>query len=140
MFLNIKFLEYSEVRLRAKLGDNAITRGNWGDAKSREPERFVMQKLQCSPGSLSVLDPDLYEVGPDRVKKFANYNDAFVAAGVDATLLKYGPVQAIVEWIKRQIGARRTLYDSSQPDSCSFLRHGSQDKWDFSACAKIPLG
>ena len=103
MFLNIKFLEYSEVRLEAKLGDNEITRGNWGDAKSREPERFFMQKLQCSPGSLSVLDPDLFEVGPDRVKKFANNNDAFVAAGVDATLSKYGPVEAIVERIKLYI-------------------------------------
>jgi len=90
-------------RLRAKLGDNVITRGNWGDAKSRDPERFFMQKLRCSPGSLSVLDPDLYEVGPDRVKKFANNNDAFVAAGVDATLLKDGPVEAIVERIKLYI-------------------------------------
>ena len=62
-----------------------------------------MQKLQCSPGSLSVLDPDLFEVGPDRVKKFANNNDAFVAAGVDATLSKYGPVEAIVERIKLYI-------------------------------------
>jgi len=90
-------------RLRAKLGDNVITRGNWGDAKSRDPERFFMQKLRCSPGSLSVLDPDLYEVGPDRVKKFANKYDAFVAAGVDATLLKDGPVEAIVERIKLYI-------------------------------------
>lgn len=93
---------YNE-RLRAKLGDNVITRGNWGDANSRDPERFFMQKLQCSPGSLSVLDPDLFDVGPDRVKKFANQYDAFVAAGVDATLLKDGPVEAIVERIKLYI-------------------------------------
>ena len=87
-------------RLRTQLGDKLITRGNWGDAKSRDPERFFLQKLQCSPGALSVLDPDLYEVGPDRVKAFADKNDVALAAGVDATLLKNGPVEAIVERIK----------------------------------------
>jgi len=90
-------------RLRAQLGDNLITRGNWGDAKSRDPERFFMQKLQCSPGALSVLDPDLYEVGPDRVKEFADKHDVSLAAGVDATLLKNGPVEAIVDRIKLYI-------------------------------------
>jgi len=45
MFLNIKFLEYSEVRLGAKLGDNAITRGNWGDAKSRDFDAYCHQDV-----------------------------------------------------------------------------------------------
>jgi uroporphyrinogen-III decarboxylase len=90
-------------RLRTRLGDALITRGNWGDAKSREPERFFRQKLQCSPGILSVLDPDLHVVGPERVKKFADEHDVPVAAGIDATLLKDGPVEAIVERIKLYI-------------------------------------
>ena len=93
---------YTE-RLRDNVGSNLITRGNWGDAKSRDPERFFMQKLQCSPGALSVLDPDLYEVGPDRVKEFADKHDVSLAAGVDATLLKNGPVEAIVDRIKLYI-------------------------------------
>jgi len=87
-------------RLRERLGDRLITRGNWGDAKSRDPERFFAQKLQCCPDSLSVLDPDLYQVGPQRVKDFAKRHDVSVTAGVDATLLKNGPVEAIVERIK----------------------------------------
>jgi len=90
---------YTE-RLRDKVGGNLITRGNWGDAKSRDPERFFLQKTKCSPGSLSVLDPDLYEVGPERVKAYANEHNLFVAAGVDATLLHKGPIEAIVERIK----------------------------------------
>jgi len=93
---------YTE-RLRDKLGDKLITRGNWGDAKSRDVERFFSQKIRCSPGSLSVLDPDLYEVGPERVKAYANKHNAFVTAGVDATLLQKGPVEAIVERIKLYI-------------------------------------
>ncbi len=93
---------YTE-RLRAKLVDQLITRGNWGDAKSGDIERFFSQKMRCSPGSLSVLDPDLYEVGPERVKAYADKHHAFVTAGVDATLLQRGPVEAIVERIKLYI-------------------------------------
>ncbi len=90
---------YTE-RLRDRLGANLVTRGNWGDAKSRDPERFFSQKLRCSPGALSVLDPDLHAVGPERVKAFADANSAFITAGVDAKLLQEGPVEAIVERIK----------------------------------------
>jgi uroporphyrinogen-III decarboxylase len=93
---------YTE-RLRDKLGDKVITRGNWGDSKSGDIERFFSQKIRCSPGSLSVLDPDLFAVGPERVKTFANKHNSFVTAGVDATLLQKGPVEAIVERIKLYI-------------------------------------
>ena len=93
---------YTE-RLRHQLGDKLITRGNWGDARSGQVERFLSQKLKCSPGSISVLDPDLFEIGPGRVRQFADSNGAFVTAGVDATLLKNGPVEAIVKRIKLYI-------------------------------------
>lgn len=93
---------YTE-RLRRNLGKTVVTRGNWGDAKSLDPERFFSQKLKCSPGTLSVLDPDLYEVGAQRVKACADKNNASVTAGVDATLLQEGPVDAIVERIKLYI-------------------------------------
>ena len=90
-------------RLRDNTGAKLITRGNWGDAKSRDPIRFFSQKLKCSPGFLSVLDPDLYDVGPELVKSFAEEHDAFVTAGVDAALLKEGPVEAIVERIRHYV-------------------------------------
>ena len=80
--------------------ENLITRGNWGDAKSRDPERFFAQKTKCTPDSLSVSDPDLFELGPDRIKAYADNHDLFVTAGVDAALLCQGPVNAIVERIK----------------------------------------
>jgi len=95
-------VSYTE-RLRRRLGDRVVTHGNWGDAKSRDPERYMAQKLRCSPGVLSVLDPDLYRVGPERVKAFANKQNAFVTAGVDATLLRDGPIETIVERIKYYI-------------------------------------
>jgi uroporphyrinogen-III decarboxylase len=93
---------YTE-HLRDHLGDQVITRGNWGDAKSQDPERFFSQKRKCASGSLSVLDPDLYQIGPERVKAYANKHNAFISAGVDATLLQNGPVEAIVERIKHYI-------------------------------------
>ena len=93
---------YTE-RLRERLGENVITRGNWGDAQSPDPERFFSQKIRCCPGSLSVLDPDLYEVGPERVKAYANKHDVSVTAGVDAALLQNGPIEAIVDRIKLYI-------------------------------------
>jgi hypothetical protein len=90
-------------RLRDRLGDKVTTRGNWGDAKSRDVERFFLQKLRCSPGALSVLDPDLYDVGPERVKAFAEKHNAFVTAGVDAILLQRGPVETVVQRIRLYI-------------------------------------
>ena len=90
-------------RLREQLGNGLITRGNWGDARSQDPERFFSQKLICCPGTLSVLDPDLHEVGPKRVKQYANSHNVSVTAGVDAMLLKDGPIEAIVERIKLYI-------------------------------------
>ncbi|OEU63014.1 MAG: hypothetical protein BA867_01730 [Desulfobacterales bacterium S5133MH16] len=93
---------YTE-RLRDNVGSNLITRGNWGDAKSRDPERFFAQKMKCTPGSLSVSDPDLYELGPERIKAYADEHNLFVTAGVDAVLLQEGPVEAIVERIKLYI-------------------------------------
>lgn len=97
----VAYTEY----LRSKLGDKVVTRGNWGDAKSRDVERFLAQKLKCCPGSLSVLDPDLYEIGAERVKAFAEKENAFVTAGVDATLLRDGPIEAIVQRIRYYTGA-----------------------------------
>lgn len=90
-------------RLRRKLGPKVVTRGNWGDAQSRDVERFLTQKLDCCPGFLSVLDPDLYDVGPRRVKQFAMQQNASVTAGIDATLLRDGPAEDIVQRIKTYI-------------------------------------
>jgi uroporphyrinogen-III decarboxylase len=100
-------VRYAE-RLREAVGGKLVTRGNWGDSEGSDPdfaERFWALKLRACPGFLSVLDPDLYKVGPTRVKSFAQKHDAYVTAGVDATLLKRGPVEAIIERIKQYIDA-----------------------------------
>ena len=55
--------------------------------------------------ALSVLDPDLYELGPDRVKSYASQHKIPVTAGFDASLLKDGPVEAIVDRMKLYIDA-----------------------------------
>jgi uroporphyrinogen-III decarboxylase len=95
-------------RLREKVGGKLVTLGNWGDSRSSDPEfpeKFMALKLKASPGFLSVLDPDLYAIGPRRVKAFAESHDAHVTAGVDAALLEHGPVAAIEDRIKQYIDA-----------------------------------
>lgn len=62
-----------------------------------------VQTLRCSPGALGVLDPDLHRIGPKLVQQFAAEHNAFVTAGVDATLLKMGPVSAIVKRVRHYI-------------------------------------
>ncbi len=93
---------YTE-RLREAAGGKVVTRGNWGDAQNRDPERFMAQKLEASPGFLSVLDPDLHELGPHRVKAFALKHNAHVTAGIDGRLIRNGPIQDITERIKQYI-------------------------------------
>lgn len=98
-------VRYAE-RLREAVGGKLVTRGNWGDSKGNDPDfadRFWALKLRACPGFLSVLDPDLSKVGPARVKAFAEKHDVYLTAGVDATLLKKGPVEAIIERIKQYI-------------------------------------
>ncbi|MFQ5484191.1 MAG: uroporphyrinogen decarboxylase family protein, partial [Desulfobacterales bacterium] len=110
--INLKIMEEFVVRyanrLRQHLGKKVVTRGNWGDATGRDPsfpERFMALKLKACPGFLSVLDPDLHKLGPDRIKAFAQKNDAYLTAGMDASLLKKGPIDAIIERIRRYIDA-----------------------------------
>ncbi|MAF34064.1 MAG: uroporphyrinogen decarboxylase family protein [Desulfobacterales bacterium] len=93
-------------RLRQHVGKKVITRGNWGDATGRDPgfpERFMALKLKACPGFLSVLDPDLFELGPKRIKAFAQKHNAYLTAGMDATVLKEGPIEVIVERIRNYI-------------------------------------
>jgi len=97
-------IPYTE-RLRKTVGGKLVTRGNWGDAKSRDPERFMSQKLKASPGFLSVLDPDLHELGPERIKRFAQSQNAHITAGVDAVLLRNGPPETIIDRIRHYINA-----------------------------------
>ncbi|MBW1923438.1 MAG: hypothetical protein JRJ35_08185 [Deltaproteobacteria bacterium] len=90
-------------RLREHLGPRVVIRGHWGDANARDPERLFAQKLRCSPGFLSVLDPDLFALGPERVRDFAEKHQVFVTAGVDSALLREGPVEEIAARIRHYI-------------------------------------
>lgn len=98
-------VRYAE-RLRETLDEKVVTRGNWGDSKSSDPEFpecFMYAKLKACPGFLSILDPDLYELGPKRIKVFSQAQNAFVVAGFDAALLRNGPIEAIMQRIKYYI-------------------------------------
>jgi len=95
-------LPYTQ-RLRELVGGAVVTLGQWGESKSHDPERYMTQKLQTCPIFLSVLDPDLNLLGPERVKAFARKHDVTVTAGVDAALIMDGPADAVVERIRNYI-------------------------------------
>ncbi len=90
-------------QLRTALGGNVVTYGNWGEARSGDPERFMRQKLVACPLFLSVLDPDLHELGAQRVRDFAVAHNIPVVAGIDAKLVRDGPPQDIIDRIKHYI-------------------------------------
>ncbi|MBU2550643.1 MAG: hypothetical protein KKB20_19700 [Proteobacteria bacterium] len=100
-----EFVVAYTLRLREKAGTRVVTRGNWGDSHCRDLERFLDQKLECSPGFLGVLDPDLHAIGAERIKAFADKRRVHVTAGIDARLLREGPVEAIVDRVKQYIDA-----------------------------------
>ncbi|UCF90594.1 MAG: hypothetical protein JSW39_20200 [Desulfobacterales bacterium] len=98
-------VRYAE-RLRDTAGGKVVTRGNWGDSQSSHPEfpeLFMALKLKACPGFLSVLDPDLHALGPQRVKAFARQHDVYLTAGVDGKLLRDGPVEVIIARIKQYL-------------------------------------
>ncbi len=90
-------------RLRELAGGTVVTLGQWGDVKSRDPERFLLQKLATCPIFVNVLDPDLNQMDARWVKRFALDRKLMVSAGVDAALIMDGPVEAIVQRLKRYI-------------------------------------
>ncbi|MBW2010046.1 MAG: hypothetical protein JRJ16_18900, partial [Deltaproteobacteria bacterium] len=49
------------------------------------------------------LDPDLFALGPERVRDFAEKHQVFVTAGVDSALLREGPVEEIAARIRHYI-------------------------------------
>ncbi|MGD8561600.1 MAG: uroporphyrinogen decarboxylase family protein [Desulfarculaceae bacterium] len=92
-------LPYIE-RLRGTLGERVVTGGQWGEEKSHDPERFMLQKLKACPITLRISDPSLHVLGPHRVKEFAQRHKVRVTAGLDAGLLMDGPIDLIIERIR----------------------------------------
>ena len=95
------------VKLQETLGDIAVG-GWWGEShlKGSGPEEMMEMKVRCLGGkSLLVMDPDGYNLGPERIARFAVSQGVLLILGIDAVLLRDGPLQAIMDRVREYVRA-----------------------------------
>lgn len=107
-------LAYIE-RLRGLTDNVAIVDNWWGDSFVDDQEKFWKFKLRANPLYLKVQDPDLYRVGAQKAKDFADARDLPVMFGVSNNLLMQGPVIEIEKRIHEYLeimepGGKNLLY------------------------------
>ena len=85
------------LRLRELCGGNPKVQVDnwWGDSFAENPERFWEKKLVVTPAYLKIQDPDLFRVGTQRARAFADTLGCPLQFGVDNHVLQRGPVEEI---------------------------------------------
>lgn len=95
------------IKLQETLGDIDVG-GWWGEShlEGTGPEAMMEMKVRALGGkSLLVLDPDGYNLGPERVARFAASKGVLLILGIDAVLLRDGPPKAIADRVCEYIRA-----------------------------------
>jgi len=79
--------------------------GLWGESHLKDPTRYIRLKTELAGGrDLSGFDPDVHKLGPEIYKKLALEYDVPLRLGIDGNLIRNGPVNELVERIRRYIG------------------------------------
>ncbi|MEM7224787.1 MAG: cobalamin-dependent protein [Pseudomonadota bacterium] len=107
-------LQYVE-RLQELTGHRVVVDNWWGDSFADDLERFWSMKLRATPAYLKVQDPDLFKVGAQKAKDFAQARDLPVMLGVSNNLLQDGPPEEIARRIHEYLevaepGGKSLLY------------------------------
>ena len=107
-------LHYIE-RLRGLTDNKAIVDNWWGDSFVDDQDIFWQFKLRANPLYLKVQDPDLYRVGAQKAKDYADARDLPVMFGVSNNLLMQGPAIEIEKRIHEYLevmepGGKNLLY------------------------------
>lgn len=89
-------------RLQEKLG-RVIVRGLWGESFLKDPLRLLELKRQINGDYVYGCDPDAFKLGPRLWKDFAVAHNSWLTLGLDATLLRDGPVEAVLERVKEYV-------------------------------------
>ncbi|MBI1986987.1 MAG: hypothetical protein HYS70_01390 [Nitrospinae bacterium] len=92
------------LRLQEKVPGAFVMQG-WGASAFSEPERFLETLLRMNVPYIYAMDPDPERIGPERYKSFAAAHDRPLSLGIDADLLRDGPIERIVERIRRYVRA-----------------------------------
>ena len=103
-FLTLDMLEEFSIpyilRLRELCGEKVIVQNWWGDSRVEDLEHFFDLKLKVCPRFLKCQDPDLFAVGPERVKAYAEEKDVALVFGLSNNVLHDGPVDEIERRIR----------------------------------------
>ncbi|MCF6305554.1 MAG: cobalamin-dependent protein [Rhodobacteraceae bacterium] len=102
-------------RLRGLTDNVAIVDNWWGDSFVDDQEKFWEFKRRANPHYLKVQDPDLYRVGAQKAKNYADAHDLPVMFGVSNNLLTQGPAVEIEKRIHEYLeimepGGKNMLY------------------------------
>jgi uroporphyrinogen-III decarboxylase len=81
-------------RLEEQVGGIRLA-GVWGESVIKDPEKLLDIKRDGSKGMIQACDPDVSVLGPAFYKRYADKNDVGLIMGLDAGLIKYGPVPEI---------------------------------------------
>ncbi len=103
------------LRLKELCGEGVVVQNWWGDSYAKDLDSFWNLKLQISPNFLKVQDPDLFKVGVQRAKTFADDKGVAFIFGVDNNLLQKGPSEEIKKRIHEYLeigepGGRTLMY------------------------------
>ncbi len=77
--------------------------GLWGESFLPEPRELLDIKREGSINSIQVLDPDVSALGPAFFRRYADETGVGLVMGMDAHLIRTGPVTAIVSRARRFI-------------------------------------
>jgi uroporphyrinogen-III decarboxylase len=86
-------LQYGK-RLENNIGGIRLA-GLWGESMVKDPVKLLDMKKEYSQGMLQVCDPDVNILGPGIFKKYVEKNNIGLIMGIDANLIRNGPVSAI---------------------------------------------
>jgi uroporphyrinogen-III decarboxylase len=95
-------LEYAK-RLEKTVGGIRLA-GMWGESLVKDPVKLLDIKRESSAGMLQVCDPDVTELGPSYFKAYADEHDVGLIMGLDAHLIRSGPLGRIQERARKFIG------------------------------------
>lgn len=83
----------------------AFTLQGWGASSCAEPERFLETLLAMRIPYIYGMDPDPQRLGPQFFKAFAVRHGLPLSLGIDADLLRDGPIERIVERVRAYLQA-----------------------------------
>ena len=97
---------YTE-RLEENVGGIRLA-GIWGESCLENPVELLDIKRKGAKGAVQALDPDATNLGPAYYREYADRFSLAVTMGIDAVLIRNGPVHAIQDRARRFIdGAGR---------------------------------